>query len=443
MKLRDYQLECIDILKKNDRQLIQLPTGSGKTVIFLKYLRENSNQALITCPTLDLQEQIYQSALNFYHKDEICLKNKDYKFKKSTLTIIVAPSLNSETNREFLKSQKFDHIVIDEAHRALCKTYEDFLEFYSEINPNFKLIGFTATPERLDKKNLLKLFHKLTFERNIYEMIMQGYLCNIESFRIKTKDKITTNSKSNDFKTIELKHLDNYSRNALIYKTYFENCLDKKTLIFCLSVEHAEKIADYLRKEKGISAHHISGKQTIAHRKQIIQEFKSGKIKVLTNCQLLTEGFDEPSIESIIIARPTRSKALYCQMLGRGTRKFPGKTICSLYELTDNCHRICTFNVAADESKENNFIRHYRDGIKLTELRKEIENISLNDFVLEKEKINIISDFSSYLASQGLLDVQKKKLNELSINYMNPINLLQASFLLFIQELKRKYGYNS
>lgn len=444
MELRYYQKECIDILKKNvKKQLIQLPTGSGKTIIFLKYLSENSKKSLIIVPTLDLQQQVYENSLLFYHKDEVFLKTckrpitKDFK-----IFIFVANSLNFEETRNFLLNQELDHIIIDEAHRSLAPTYKKFLELYTEHNSNYKLIGFTATPERLDRKCLLSLFEIITYKKTIYDLVLEGYLCNLECYRILTKHDIKSDGKSRDFKQIEIRHLDNYSRNQLIYQTYFENCLNKKTLIFCLSVDHAEKIADYLRKEKGVKAHHIHGKQSISNRTEILKKFRSGEIQVITNCQLLTEGFDEPSIEAIIIARPTKSKSLYCQMIGRGTRLFPGKEICSIYELTDNSHKICTFNVAADENKDENFIRDYTNGISLTKLHKEISEISLSDYILEKKEINIMSDFSSYLESKGLLPSQKKKLCEKSITFMEPINLLQASFMLFLENLKEKYGYN-
>jgi len=424
MKLRNYQSECIEILKKNKKkQLIQLPTGSGKTLIFLKYLRENSKEALIIVPTLDLQYQIYESALSFYHKDEVFLKTGFCKFKPSAIYIIVAPSLSSKATKDFLYSRTLDHIIIDEAHKSLCKTYTDFLDYYEEFGLidgiNLKLIGFTATPERLDGKSLLKVFDEITYKKNIYDLIIQGHLCNIKCFKIKTKLKIESKVSSGDFRPIEMQKLDTYSRNKLIYDTYIENCLGKKTLIFCISVDHAEKIADYLRQEKGIKAFHISGRQSITHRKKTLLKFKTDEIDVLTNCQLLTEGFDEPSIQCLIIARPTKSKSLYCQMIGRGARKFPNKNYCEVYELTDNSHKICTFNVAAHEEKEVNFQRDYKNGILLTDLYKEINEISLSDYILQKEEVSIISSFEQFLMSKGLLDSQKKSLMKMQYNICN------------------------
>lgn len=447
MKLRDYQQECFDILKRDrQKQLIHLPTGSGKTVIFLKYLQEKSQKALIIVPTKDLQDQIAESAELFYRKSEIVVKGSKCFSSKGKIYIVCANSLQSDSTIEFLKKENLDHIIVDEAHKSMCKSYLDFLQIYAEHKPEFKLIGFTATPERMDKKSLLKVFDEITYSKTIFELITQGYLCDLECYRIKTKHELVTAGKTGDFALLELKRLDCYSRNALIYKTYEENCADKKTLIFCLSVEHAEKLAKYMRDEKGIKAHCISGKQSMQHRRETLQKFRSGAIQVLTNCQLLTEGFDEPSIEALIMARPTKSKSLYCQMLGRGTRLFPNKKVCYVYELTDNAHKICTFNVIADETRDCGFTREYRDGIRLTELKKELEKVSLSDYLLEKEKMDVldsISDFTTFLQSKGITNTQKKKLTDKSIFFLQEnTTFLEGNFMLFLQKLKERYGYN-
>lgn len=443
IKLRDYQKECIEKMISNEKkQLIQLPTGSGKTVIFLSYLKQKSKKALIIVPTIDLKNQIYESALNFFHESELFIREKDTDYVEAKIIVIVAQSLASSTFLKFAKTQKFDHIIIDEAHRAFTQMYLKFLDFYTEINPSYKLIGFTATPERFDGKKLLTIFEKITYKKTIYELIKNNHLCNLRCFRIFTNNSINSDAKHTDFKLIELNHLDNYSRNKLVYDTYFQNCLGKKTLIFCISIDHAEKMADYLRKEKGVKCHHISGLQSQKHRKEILKKFKSGEIDVLTNCQLLTEGFDEPSIECLIIARPTKSKSLYCQMIGRGTRLFPGKSLCEIYELTDNSHRICTFNVGADEDKETDFKREYKQGILLTELHDEITHITLTDYIIGKKEIPILGTFESFLISKGILDSHKKKLSENSIKYLHPITSLQASFLIFTHNLGKKYARN-
>ncbi len=442
VKLQQHQIECIDAIekhfKKSSRQLIQLPTGSGKTYIFLSYLSKHSKSSLIICPTKELQEQIYNSALNFFHKSEISMKeDANPTFKR--LNIWIAASLGLK-NREKLVEVKFDHIVIDEAHRAMSKTYQSFVSHYQSVWKNFKLIGFTATPERNDSQSLLEIFETLTFTRNIYDLIKLGMLSDIEAHRIKTFQKFNKRQGANgDIQAKNIKDLDNETRNNIVLKTINKHCADKKTLIFCVSISHAENLSNLL-KSCGYAADYVSGKMTKQVRQQKLKDFKSGKIQFMANCQLLTEGFDEPSIECLIMARPTISKALYCQMLGRGLRKFPGKDICYLYEITDNVHDICNFNVAG--GAERYFEGEYTNGIKLTELTKELESLKEIEISIKKEKINLFNPLEDKLESEYAFEHQLKYLKDKQINFFEPINFLEAAFLIWKNKLKEKYGFN-
>jgi ATP-dependent helicase IRC3 len=448
--VRDYQKECIqtieNVFKERDRQFIQLPTGSGKTWIFCEYLSKNSDRALIICPSIELREQI----LTICKKFNISSVSKDLN-KETKNHVITSMSLCFDKNLDKINDHKYDHIVIDEAHHAQCETYKKFLE---NLDFSCKILGCTATPERLDGKSLLDIFEILSFERNIYQLIVDGFLSDIEAYRIKTNQKIS--KRGIDFKSVELKELDNESRNKIILETYFENCVNKKTLIFCLNIEHCIRINDLLKLE-GIKSAYIHGKMNIKSRKEILKKYKTGEIEVLTNCQLLTEGFDEPSIEAIIITRPTASKSLYCQMLGRGLRKFEGKEVCYLYELTDNNHNICTFNVAC--GKEPQFQIDYANKTRLTELYKEIEKINLEDFKISTEKIELFTNqnklagnsiqlinsyFYDILATQDQLDYLAKNgiLKRENIQFPNEINFLEAAFLIWKEKIKRKHGIN-
>lgn len=444
--MRDYQKECLQVIrehfKKNDKQLIQLPTGAGKTWIFCEYLSLYSQKALIICPTKELKEQILNTAKQFDIKsisDKPRDKNKNH--------VITTASLSYGSTLAILKNNKYDHIVIDEAHHSQCITVKRFLGY---LDCNFKLLGCTATPERLDRQSLLDIFHDLTYKKSIYDLISNGFLADIIAYRIKTGQDIAKRG-SYDFRLIELKNLDNDSRNELIYKTYLENCIDKKTLIFCISVEHCIRISDYLNKQN-IKSGYIHGHMKKIERKDILKRFKTGEIQVLTNCQLLTEGFDEPTIEAIIIARPTASKSLYCQMIGRGLRKTKTKEVCYLYELTDNNFKICTFNVTCD--KECTFQKEYKPGIKFTELYRQIENMDMDSVLFKKEKIDLFSSnnklkgnaidiLKSKFYKYKATDYQKWWLNFYEIKYTEEINFLEAAFLIWKQEIKDKYYGNN
>jgi len=438
VKLYEYQLSCIDTIckfwEKDNRQFIQLPTGAGKTYIFLHYIKNFGEKCLIICPTLELQDQIEESGRRF---DLSIFAKRDRRFKNSEgfdHFVIVAASLRNEDTLNFLLSKKFDHIIIDEAHKAQSITYMNFLEKYKEKHPDFRLLGVTATPERLDEKPLTQIFGHLTFSMNLIDLIKDGWLSDLEGYRFKTQNKIRTFRRA-DFRPMDLRKLDNESRNQIIYEVYEKNCVDKKTIIFCLDIQHAEAIAAHLQ-SKGHRAQSIHGKMKLEKRRQILQAYKRGDIQVLTNCQLLTEGFDEPSIQALIIARPTKSKSLYCQMIGRGVRKFPGKEVCYLYELTDNAHNICSFNVA---TSVDNRLFEYKPGIRLTQLERELKNVSLIETEIVKVKYDLFEDYFDDLpATWNQLNYLKKK----KIHHIGEPSFKECAFLIWMYKLKRIYGYN-
>ncbi len=447
--MRDYQKECVEIIENNfkkfDRQLIQLPTGAGKTWIFSQFLEKNANSALIVCPSIELKEQIIDTLKRFNIKDvssNVC--------DKKNFHVVTAQSLGHKKNLDGVRSRTYDYIVIDEAHHAQSYTYINLFNFL-EYKP--KVLGCTATPERLDGKSLLEIFHRLTYEKNIYDLIDQGFLADLEAYRIKTGQSISKRS-SSDFRAIELKQLDNDTRNRIILKTFMDNCTKLKTLIFCLNVDHSIKISDLLNKE-GVKAAYIHGKMNKSERRNILKKFKSGEIMALTNCQILTEGFDEPSIEALLITRPTASKSLYCQMVGRGLRKTETKSICKLYEVTDNNFKLCTFNVACGSDETNQ--EDYKPGIRLTERTRELKSdlkIRLDDFEIKKESFDLFLNqnklkgnafvlLKSKFYEYKITDYQKFWLDFYEIKHPLDINFLEAAFLIWKEEIKEKYGYNT
>ena len=435
IKLHDYQVECIETIhnhfKKSDKQIIQLPTGSGKTFIFLNFLKKYSKNGLIICPSLELQEQIYEWGCFFLGKDKV---SKKFDKPRYPYQIITNSSLNFESTRKFIEKNDFEFVVLDEAHRAQSPTFVNFIKKFK--HKNYKLLGVTATPERLDGKNLLNIFDKLTFSKNVLDMINKGYLADVIGTRITTNFDINKIHASTDFSQTELNSLNVLGRNEMIVKTFIEECKDKKTLIFCLNVQHAEYISREISK-LGYNAAFIHGKMKYNKRQEILYDFKSGRIQVLTNCQLLTEGFDEPTIEALILARPTQSKSLYCQMIGRGLRKCKGKDFCYLYELTDNHHKICTFNVLAE--KESQFQYAYEKGTKLTELVPIIQNINLDDILLEKSELNVF-EYNFFPCTEN----QQNQLDELGYKneYNEDLDIFEAAFLIFKHNLRKKYGYD-
>jgi len=450
LRLLPYQQECLDMIEKtfqsHNRQLFQLPTGAGKTAIFVNYIKRNSKRALIVVPTIEIKHQVHETCLN-WGVDSIALKGK-YKFSIGNHTIITSQSLNYQGTKKYLYDQKFDTIIIDEAHKAQCNTFKQFLD---KIDPSIKVLGCTATPERYDQKPLLDIFINFSFSKSIIDLINLGYLCDIEAYKVKTGIKLTMRSfdfHTGQLKEVAKKELDSDSRNQLIINTYKNNLTNKKTLIFCLSVPHSQKIAHLLKKE-GYKAKCIYGELNRTERAEVLEDFKSGKIQVLTNCQVLTEGFDEPSIEALLIARPTLSKSLYCQMIGRGLRKYPGKELCTIYELGDNNHKICDFNVLS--GREPGFPYEYKSGMRINDLISEQNKISLDMVEVFEQKFSPLNTDSIENGRVSLLNsfYWKQKPNELQLNslrkneifFFEDINFIEAAFLLWKHKLLLKYGF--
>ncbi len=457
INLREYQQECIDIIYENfktsKKQYIQLPTGAGKTFVFLHYLRDYSYKSLIVVPNKELEEQVLKWA-KVIIKDRKTISFRENP-RDADIIIITSQTLVYKRNIEFFREFYFDTLIIDEAHHAQAKTYKNFLQHMKE--KTFNLLGCTATPERLDGKCLNEIFNKMTYQKSIVELIESGDLCDIEAVKIKTGVKISSKVKNGDFEQKVLKSLDNPSRNIILHKCYFDYCQGKKTLIFCVGVDHAKSLAKHL-KELGVKAESIYGDLSYVEREAILRRFKSGETMVLTNCQILTEGFDEPSIECLLIARPTMSKALYCQMVGRGLRNHPGKEVCQLFELADNSHNICTFNVLGNLRQDID--RDYEPGTRLSRLVKDLEALDieeLDNLILEKEKHNLFTeeDLSEIENSTDMYhkvcgDMRKctDRQYELLKNYdyfkkcgcWDIPSFMEASFILWKEKLRERYG---
>lgn len=435
MKLYPYQKDCIDTIlrefKSSNSQLIQLPTGSGKTVIFLHFIKEHADRALILVPTLELIEQIQESG------DEILFSGAVRRHYSSTHTVQTFHSLACSKG-SFALEHEFDYIIIDEAHHAAANTVSKFLNAYREKYPQTKFIGFTATPERKDKQSLLDIFGKITFQMNILDLVEQGFLCDLRGFRVRTGCVIDNRMQANgDFKPLELRKLFSEDRDRLILNSFIQKCKNKKTIAFCLNIDHSIALAKRFS-DAGFTAEFIHGGMSLKDRKDVIERFRLGQTQILTNCQVLTEGFDEPSIEAMLLARPTKSKALYCQMLGRGLRIHKGKKDCIVIDFSDECINVCDFNVSVYDDYSN---FDYPNGVGLKELaslhadrqKKTLQNPETASLV-EYDPLRL-KDFSIPPVFS-----QTNDLKRLGIQVFPDINFKEAAFLLWMHNLKVDLG---
>ena len=342
LDLRPYQKEALEkVIKsfneKTHRQLLVLPTGAGKTCIFIAITQHYQKKTLILAHRDDLIIQNYDKFKKFWPKADIGI----YKGKKHNIkhkVIISSVQTCSRLNRlEELKKKGFDVLVIDETHHATSDSYQKIIKelgFFD--NPEKLLIGVTATPNRSDKQSLKCIFQEITYSISLEELIKSKYLVPVMARRLLTNFKLKgVKTYMRDFAVSQLAQAVNtLERNNFIISKWKEHAFGRKTVAFCTNVQHCKDFADECNKHE-IKAAAVWGDMNPKLRRKILDDFKKGKISVITSCSLLTEGFDEPSVTCIIMARPTKSQTLYIQMIGRGLRISDGKKDCLVLDFTD------------------------------------------------------------------------------------------------------------
>src|SRR5258708_5996433 len=354
IKLRPYQLEAIKCIKEKfdsgkKKQYVEMPTGSGKTITFLSYASKNHKQILIVVPSRELMKQVYETCLLFYHKSQISRKGDGHSDLIRQVHICIIASIRGEyvTDITFLD---WDLVIIDEAHHIHANSYKRLIQSIDEYSKSC-ILGVTATPDRSDGKLLVQLLEDCTYSIDVETLIEKNFLCDIEGYVIKTNIDISdVDDHNGDFSLHQLyKKLSTDDRNNMIVDLCKNEMKERKNLIFCINIEHSKEVNELLNLN-GISSAHIDGKCDSNKRKIILDSFRNGDISCLCNCQLLTEGFDEPSIDGIILARPTRSRALFTQMLGRGLRILKGKENCKIIDIVDNHRYLASFtNILSDK----------------------------------------------------------------------------------------------
>lgn len=435
--LRPYQEEAVqkieETFKSRKSQYIELPTGAGKTITFLS-LTVKYSKTLVIVPSRELLHQVYETALLFYHKSEISRKGANYDENIEKLHICIINSIRGQY-LDWLVGEGFDLVVIDECHHVQANSYRRIYHALEENDDPF-FLGVTATPDRIDGKLIKDLLGSCSYRKDIAELIHQGYLSDVEGYSIKTKiDLSDIDDHNGDFSVGQLfKTLCTDARNKLILSTYKENLSDRKSLIFCINIEHSKIISNLLN-ENGIPCMHIDGTMNGSQRKTILDTFRNGGISCLSNCQLLTEGFDESSIDGIILARPTRSSSLFRQMVGRGLRNFPNKKNCKVIDIVDMHKNLAGFNnlLTEDKYREIESFKTFRD-IEL-HLDKEIHEAL--EFVIQKTDLLNIKGYNQKEATQSIYNYLENN----NIPYINPVSFEEGSFMVWLNELKKEcYG---
>ena len=336
IELRDYQKEALynlDKMRKNGDTIAILyhATGVGKTITAASDAKEVGGRTLFLVNALKLADQAERTFEKVWPEAS---RGQYTGSEKVTDTKVVFATVQSiSKNLLEFHPKSFDYIIVDECHHAAAKTYK---KIFSYFNAKF-ILGLTATPERADGEDMLTLFQNVAHKMDLETAVKKGILAPIKCIRIKTDIDLTDvriHGIKYNSQDLESK-LFIPARNKLIVDTYVNFVNGKKTVIFCASIDHATEISKLLV-ERGVNAESISGRDKPKVRDKILNDYENGSINVLCACDLLNEGWDSPKTEVLFMARPTMSKTIYMQQLGRGTRKCKGKENLLVFDFVDN-----------------------------------------------------------------------------------------------------------
>jgi superfamily II DNA or RNA helicase len=341
MQLRNYQKECSDSVFVEWRDvcstLAVMPTGTGKTVLFADVIRRS----------------FPRRAIVLAHREELIWQARD-KIQKATgmkcevemgqykahgdgnlfgRAAVVVSSIQTQCSGGdgLGRMGKFDPtqfgvLIIDEAHHAASPSYRRVIDYYRS-NPKLKVLGVTATPDRADERALGQIFESVAYDYEILDAINDGWLVPIEQqmVNIQGLDFSSIRTTAGDLNGADLAAVMESEKNLQgIASSSIEIIGSKRAIVFTSSVKHAETLAEILNRHRSGMASWVCGKTDKDDRRKTLSDFASGKVQVVCNCGVLTEGFDDPGVEVVIMGRPTKSRSLYSQMVGRSTRPLPG-----------------------------------------------------------------------------------------------------------------------
>jgi len=399
IELREHQQAALDSLQAMREQgesiaLLYHATGTGKTVTAVSDAKRLGKRTLFLAHTKELITQAKGTFEELWDQAETGLYVAE---EKAADAYVVCSSIQSVArNLEGFKPDDFGYIIVDECHHGTADTYRKVLSYFK---PEFTL-GLTATPDRADGESILEDFKNVAHKLDLQQAVELGELVPIRCIRVKTNV---------DLSTVRINGIKYYAqdlesklfvpeRNKLIAETYLNYVRDKKTVVFCASVHHAQEISA-LFKEQEINCEAVSGSMKSGERSRILELYENGDIQVLCACDLLNEGWDSPKTEVLFMARPTLSKTLYVQQLGRGMRKCAGKEYLIVFDFIDNAG---LFNMPYSLHRMFN-LKEYRAGEYVVASQKQFELD--RDLIARGEKPSVFLDFPVNAADYELIDL--------------------------------------
>lgn len=372
LTLRDYQGRegALGAIEKGlaagcRRQLVSLPTGTGKTVLFANLPSIGLRRLLVVAHREELLDQAADKLRHWNPGLTVQVDQADRWADVETLSAFdgelfagtgyavcaSVATIGRAGGRRLTRypGGLFDAVVIDEAHHSSAQSYQSVIDHFGAGKPGGPLLlGVTATPFRADGADLSKVFEKVVYSLELPDAINRGYLVDIRALAVATGVNLDdVGATREDFKTGELAEAVNTpERNGRIVKAYLDHAAGRKGIVFAASVEHSKDLAEAFL-AAGIAARHVDGTTPGEERAGIFAWMREPGARVLCNVGVATEGYDEPSISVVLLARPTKSRVLYSQMIGRGTRLCEGKTDLLVIDLADVSSKHTLANAAA------------------------------------------------------------------------------------------------
>lgn len=397
IKPRPYQTEIVNTVCREwqegvTRQLVSLPTGGGKTICFAMLAHK------LGVPTLVLahrEELLLQAKAKIRMVDPTSnvgiLQGQTLEGLYSHICVASVQTAVRPQRLEALRRRGFKMLIVDEAHHATnINTYGTVLRSLGFLDEDKEklLVGVTATAFRADGIGLGGCFDKIVYERTILAMIRGGYLCDARGRSVKTSADLSgVHTKAGDFATAELSlAVNTEERNKVIVDSYLEHAAGRKAIVFCCDIKHSQDVAEAFR-TAGIQSAAVWG--AMEGRREVLDDYAAGRLRVVCNCNVLTEGFDDPSTSAVLLARPTKSRTLYIQMVGRGLRLAPEKADCLVIDFADMAgkHNLCSL---ASLSGANAKFKVKNDQTLTEAVAEEEQNVSAPE-IWRKEHLGNIS----------------------------------------------------
>lgn len=332
--LRHYQYDCVEAVfrewQKHTSTMVSMATGLGKSVIFAEIVRRMHPKRSIVIAHRDMlvnQAAAHIERTGIKTEIEMADKRADASlFGEPTAIVASVQTLNSKTRLEKFNPEDFGCLIIDECHHAVAKSYVKVVNHFTK-NPALKIFGCTATPDRADDKALGKVFESVAYEYAILNGIKAGWLVDIDQqvVHVSELDYSHVRVTAGDLNSADLAAVleDEKPLQKMVSAT-IEIIDQRKTIVFAASVRHAEKCCDIFNRHRQGMAAWICGETPDDKRQEVLRAFSDGKVQVFVNVAIASEGFDVADCEAVVMGRPTQSRAVFCQCIGRGTRPLAG-----------------------------------------------------------------------------------------------------------------------